>query len=1014
MNPLVRLLFNQKHLDQRVLFINLKQSIMMNIQMHFYTLLVGAILFFSACSDDEIVDPYLRTDLPGEIINLVSDAVEAYDVKVMTNQTDWNINPMQKVEWCSCVRISDGDNSILRFSIQENEGTKKREVEYLLTASACEPIKIKFIQLGTEHAIEFNQFSPKNVSCEQEEFDLIVTSNVSYISTVEASDGEGNPWIEISEQVNTRSFSDKVYKVKVLKNIDYQDRVGLIKFIPSVEDTNLTEPKVFTVKQEKAALDNLEDIKLKVVTADRIEGNCYDTKNGDVDKTIDGDYTTVYASRRISQDLEGNRNNPIRIEYTLEKPSTVDYVRLVQSMKDNPDELLATGSISFLKEGESEWSEEQNFVAQQIAGANIDVSLHALKVSKIRVRLDRMSPGLKNFNVKFAEFECYQSSDDVSDILDSRKFFIDDIYSELKPGVTSDDIKSIKHSVIRLLAQELQAGTYDKRFRVATYQSCKNPRLVGNELTIGQRSIYDNPTGIYFEKADPVLAFVSFKGVSKTPISLAFADYRDGGARGKVVTLKEGLNIIDPPYSGNGYVQYWTNNETKDVDVDIHFCFGKQIGYWDMRRGHTDDDWPEILEIAKKCANDVPDVMTDILGTYIQLHNTVNAFVTYASNGVKDIVEAFDMMLYYEYEMMGLVKHDALPANRFLGVRSWSGSPCWNGVAAMYPNDEKGMLVRSEFLKPGFWMYGHEFGHGNQVNILKNKGWNETTNNLLNAYAQYMMKDYPESSGYLGMDDDPRARPGKTRKLVLNRYNGYLNEALVENKLYFAQTGNPIKKDPETGEEYYEGQTYTMMPLWQLVMYFNVLGENPDFWPDVHWKAIHYDKVNDIGKKYIVFMKLCIEAANLDLCEFFEVMGLLKIHTNFKVKDYGIGTINITQSMIDEVKQFASGKPKPTAYIQYIAYSNVEAFRNKLDVVGTYNEGFTMPDDGSDYIIIDSNQWKNAIAFETYVGNKLTDINVAGTGDKTYKTTWVDYPTGATRVEAVGWDGKRTLVLGKR
>ena len=72
--------------------------------------------------------------------------------------------------------------------------------------------------------------------------------------------------------------------------------------------------------------------------------------------------------------------------------------------------------------------------------------------------------------------------------------------------------------------------------------------------------------------------------------------------------------MITPANSGNGYIQYWTRDDAGDTDVDIHFCFGKQIGYWDVRRGDTDATWPEILERAKRSAADIPNAMMDILG----------------------------------------------------------------------------------------------------------------------------------------------------------------------------------------------------------------------------------------------------------------------------------------------------------------------------------------------------------------------------------------------------------------
>ena len=57
------------------------------LKTHFGTMLtvLCVLLLFTACSDDEeVIDPFLKTDLIGETINLGSDAVEAFDVKVIT------------------------------------------------------------------------------------------------------------------------------------------------------------------------------------------------------------------------------------------------------------------------------------------------------------------------------------------------------------------------------------------------------------------------------------------------------------------------------------------------------------------------------------------------------------------------------------------------------------------------------------------------------------------------------------------------------------------------------------------------------------------------------------------------------------------------------------------------------------------------------------------------------------------------------------------------------------------
>ena len=149
--------------------------------------------------------------------------------KVITNRRDWEIASLGVVQWCNYEIIPDGENAIIRFSVAENEEATQRETEYRLTAPGCQPLKIKIVQLGTEYAILFDQSTPRKVTQEGEEFLLTVTSNVANEPTIEA-DMEG--WVEIIEQpIVTRTFSDKIFKVTVHKNITFQNRTGHIKFV---------------------------------------------------------------------------------------------------------------------------------------------------------------------------------------------------------------------------------------------------------------------------------------------------------------------------------------------------------------------------------------------------------------------------------------------------------------------------------------------------------------------------------------------------------------------------------------------------------------------------------------------------------------------------------------------------------------------------------------------------------------------------------------------------------------
>lgn len=187
----------------------------------------------------------------------------------------------------------------------------------------------------------------------------------------------------------------------------------------------------------------------------------------------------------------------------------------------------------------------------------------------------------------------------------------------------------------------------------------------------------------------------------------------------------------------------------------------------------------------------------------------------------------------------------------------------------------------------------------------------------------------------------------------------------------------------------------------------------PNFWADVHWAAIRDNNASySWGQKYVNFMKRAVDASGLNLCRFFYDMGLLR-ESDRMVGDYGgAKRVAITATMVQEVMNYAQGKPEPTSPVMgYISANSIDAFKNKSAVQGTYNTGLTTESGG---VTVSHQIWKNVVAFETYKGDQLLDICISGTGNIGNMATFVRYPEETTRIEAVGWDGTRILVLGTR
>ena len=159
-------------------------------------------------------------------------------------------------------------------------------------------------------------------------------------------------------------------------------------------------------------------------------------------------------------------------------------------------------------------------------------------------------------------------------------------------------------------------------------------------------------------------------------------------------------------------------------------------------------------------------------------------------------------------------------------------------------------------------------------------------------------------------------------------------------------------------------------------------------------------------------MKRAMDASEMNLTDFFKKMGLLR-EINMKVGDYGPAKqITITKEMVGEIENYGKSKsPGPTPVIYYISGNSLDTYKKQLSVQGVFNQGVS---NGNLSKTVSHSVWKNVVAFETYAGNELVEVCIVGTGTIDNSSTFIRYPKGATRIEAVSWDGKRTLVCGTR
>lgn len=579
-----------------------------------------------------------------------------------------------------------------------------------------------------------------------------------------------------------------------------------------------------------------------------------------------------------------------------------------------------------------------------------------------------------------------------------RGLFADNVYGAPSEDFDRGVLEKVTEPMVAELLTEMLDNTYPAEFRVQEFRSYWHPDSLARKLKTSPYSQFENPTGIYFTEGDTAIVIMDRLG-REEEIQLRITNFGQVGGH-SFYRLRPGFNFIVPENSGTGYVQYFVANEEEPVrTVKVHFLGGRVNGYFDVRR-HTNSDWERLL------ANASAETM-DIVGRRVQLAYSVQSLKTNCPHDGVKLVALYDSLIAIQHEIMGLNKYQQVPDNHIFGRVIWQGFMHADGMGAAFHDNTMKDVADPERIPTHLWGIAHEFGHVNQVRPwMKWVGTTEVTNNIYSIWSQYLFDaDNPKLEREVLKDYDGRIAGG--------RITSYMESAFVHGQEWLTQAG-PDRWDRFRPRDWGGDHFVKLVPFWQLQLYFKVAGEGnswyqPDFYADIFIKAIERTDwpAND-AEAQLAFIKTACDVTRTDLTDFFAFSGMLR-PINKWVDDYTCAQMTITQADIDALKTYASQYKKPTTpVLHYITANSLAAYRQKLSVKGVQNKGVTKNEDGS--LLIDHVIWQNVVAFETYAGEKLVKIAFVGAGSSDNKTTLVRFPQGATRIDAVSWDGKRHLV----
>ncbi|MBR4968320.1 MAG: M60 family metallopeptidase [Bacteroidaceae bacterium] len=735
---------------------------------------------------------------------------------------------------------------------------------------------------------------------------------------------------------------------------------------------------------------------------------------------LDGNTSTIWHSSYSGT----GTSFPVTFIVNLKQVSHIDYMRYIPRQDGTPNGnwnevdlyyATSTNSSSFTKIG-----------TYKLGGSSAvyDFIIPDGGVECGRVRFTIKS-GANGF-ASAAEIEAYEIDNTKTSAFE--QYFEDDLYTVLKPGITSSN--GIADSDVKALVDNLlaDAAAY-KKFRVGEYEPYMTTSTLRNNLKVSsQYNNYENPTGVYLKAGESCIVVAS--GIGEYNVGLKIKNWLLNESS-SAYSLKNGLNVITATTEGNVFVNYYTDDFENAPNVKVHFVNAPVQGYWDQET-MTNSDWKAMLK--DRASNDSTIIITR--SRHAQLAYPVCSWLKHCPTNVDSLMTLYEQTQWAERDILGLEKYGRQVKNRQLFYATNYGFMAAGGDGAYCHIGSLGGIMTPDAKNFDFWGVGHEWGHNNQVTPgFKWSGCGETTNNIYAAWAQL---NFTGNRDWLRLEDETsgidvykNTRGGRMqtyfeegiRKGVAWQlqdgpdYHGTVPEK--KTLTGYDANGNSIGTVTTTSRNY--DHFVKLVPFWQLTLWGTLAGKSPDIIPmvieGIRSDASYGTKYNTNGKQQINWMKLACDSTGLNLLPFFEKAGMLK-PINAYIEDYSAGWNVISVDMIDELKDYvrSKGYVTPKDEINYINAHNFHIYRDNLALEVPSEYGYGCKDMGNGTVRVEHAKVKNAVAFETYDGDGvLTHITMYGLAAtfNSHSDTKVLFTGNSAYIVAVGYDGTRKMIYGK-
>ena len=742
---------------------------------------------------------------------------------------------------------------------------------------------------------------------------------------------------------------------------------------------------------------------------------------------IDGDYNTIWYTP-YERNQGSTTSFPVYLILTFEEVTRVGFMRYVPRQDGDYFSGNWKGDVWVSYCPTTTGSNFKNIGSYKLAG---DDAVYDFPLGEEGIECGQIKFAIYEGDMFFAsaaEIEAY-TFDNINQE-DIQPYFTDDLFTQLKPEVTSSE--NIENAVVKKLVDNLlvDAKGYGK-FRIGEYEAYLPTETLKSILkSSNSYNKYENPTGVYLKSGDA--CWVAVSGIDdQYPVGLTIKNWVTN-EKSSSYSLSNGLNYITTNSEGNVFVSYYTDDFEKAPNVKLHFINAPVQGYWDQAT-MTNEDWKELLK--GRSTNDNSILITR--SEHAQLAFPVSAWVKYCPTNIDSTMTLYQQVQWAQRDILGLEKYGRQVKNRQLFFATTSGFMAAVEEGSYCNVNSLEAIMVPDAKRFDFWGVGHEWGHNNQITTgFKWSGCGETTNNIFASWGQIHFTGNPH---YLRLEDEVTG-VGEYSGMRGGRMQTYFEEGLRKGVSWQLQDGpdyygtTPTEKTiwGYDADGNYLGYVTTtsrnydhfvkLAPFWQLNLWGTLAGKCPDIIPMViesirsNTNYTHYYNTN--GQKQINWMKLACDSAKIDLLPFFEKAGMLR-PINAYIEDYNAGWNIITEEMIANLKAYVKeqGYPAFTEEINYINGHNYHIYRDclKLDVPEEIGEGCSL---NNNKVKVLHSAVKNAVAYETY-NNKgeLLRITMYGLGsDDQHSYTQVLYPkssnpsTTSAYIMAVGYDGKRIKI----